>query len=920
MAVMTCMLLAGWALSGLALGASSYALTNVALAEGQYIPPMWYFEDVSNQLTLAEVRERYTQNQFHQVAPGFNAGVSKPHYWFRVLVDVSDRYDANQHPLLYLDVQDPIFNFIDIYHFKNGQQIGQVTVGSLLPFSQRPFPAPTFVLPFQPLPGESHEFWLRVSTPHSMHMPLRIVTPERLASSQIANTYFYGSLLGMTFIMACYNLLMGWRVRNFSYLFFVGVLIAGIFQRLHASGLGMQLFWSDMPQINPYLRPMMDDLLAFFSVLFTQHFLNTRVFAPLLHRCLNWLVIWAGLAALSVFVLPEKIALYIALWTLLIAFLVQYAVGIDCWLNNIRHAKLFLLGWFVFVSGGVILVFASLGALPLNHFTIHAAEIGLAIQVLALSFALSDRINTIEQEKAEAQQKTVESMTRFRELYENSIDGLFEMLPDGSVRHMNPAFIRMLGIENGNPKHSNLWTFFASMRDQEALKMQVARSESVLNMECELILPSAEKIWVIMSLIPALKAGERHYDGVLRDISESKAKEDALRAQRAAEAATTAKSAFLANMSHEIRTPLTAIIGFAEDARDPVLKPREREQCMDTVIRSSYHLLDIINDVLDLSKIEAGKLELESINVDLLEFLADIQSVFAKRISAKGLEFKIEPQLPLPRYFTADPTRLKQIVLNLLGNALKFTERGNVTLVVEYDQSFDHLLLKVKDTGIGISQDQQNKIFDAFTQAEISTARNYGGTGLGLNIVRHLLDLMGGTIAVESQLDMGSTFTVTLPAHVKAGVEMIINADRMRIRQTVVDQVVIPRLDGQVLYAEDNPVNQMLVRNLVQRTGASIDIVKNGAEAMLYALRHQPAVILMDISMPVISGVTAAKLLRSHGYQGIMVACTANVMSSEVEHYLSIGFDACLEKPIRRERFFDVLARFLPRHANAAGE
>ncbi|HVK99312.1 MAG TPA: response regulator, partial [Dongiaceae bacterium] len=224
----------------------------------------------------------------------------------------------------------------------------------------------------------------------------------------------------------------------------------------------------------------------------------------------------------------------------------------------------------------------------------------------------------------------------------------------------------------------------------------------------------------------------------------------------------------------------------------------------------------------------------------------------------------------------------------------------------------DQLQLAVIDTGIGMSPAQQGRIFEAFTQAEISTARSYGGTGLGLSIVRQLLALMGGRVRVESELDRGSAFHVTLPARTPNGVVMVQTLAEVCPIKSPTATSQVPRLRGTILYAEDNVVNQQLVRNLVARTGARIEIAANGAEAMLYALRHHPDLILMDVSMPVISGITATRLLRSYGYKGPIIACTANVMANEVDQYLGNGFNACLEKPIRRPRFYEEIARHCP--------
>ncbi|HVL01791.1 MAG TPA: 7TM diverse intracellular signaling domain-containing protein, partial [Dongiaceae bacterium] len=679
-------LIAGW-LSPLpcAWAASNYTLTTSALADGEFRPPVWYFRDDSRTATLEQARNFYVQNRFHRAADEFNAGVAQPAHWFRVLLEVDAAFDTTTHPILYLDIMDSILDDIQVHHFVNGNFVATQHMGDNLPFAQRPFPGPTFVLPVAIKPGDVHEFWIRIDTASTMQLPLRIWTPRQYYVEQNEVTLFYGALFGLSLIMAIYNILIGWRVQNISYLYYVGMLSSGALHRAYASGIAFQYLWPEWPEVNSVMRPLLDNLLSIFSILFTQNFLQTRLNTPLLHRCLSFWVALSVVGAIISFILPEQQSLYCALWILLIAFLTQYAVGIDCWLNKMRLAKLFVLGWFVFLGGGVILIFATLGALPMNPITIHAAEIGLAIQVLALSVALSDRISHMQKDIISAQQKTVEHMAQYRDLYEKSLDGIFEMAENGQLLQCNPACATLLGLRLPETAEASLWTRFLDPKARDRLQQLLRQTDQVQAFECQLQGAAGRVLWVSLSLRATHHDNQRRFDGVLHNISESKAREQAELAQRQAEAATSAKSAFLANMSHEIRTPLTAIIGFAEEVLVENLSGQEFRESVDTIVRSSHHLLDIINDILDLSKIESGKLELEQLSTDLMDLVNEIQSVFGKRLSAKGLEFKLDLHLPLPKIIVTDCTRLKQVILNLLGNALKFTERGSVTLRVAYD-------------------------------------------------------------------------------------------------------------------------------------------------------------------------------------------------------------------------------------------
>lgn len=900
--------------------ASNYTLTKQAIADGEFDPPVWYYEDVDSNITLPQAQSLFVQNAYRRVSSDFNAGLGQPVYWFRILVDIAADYDAENNPILYLNIMDPLLDDLQIHHERNGELVDTFKLGDTRPFYDRPFPSSTFVIPFRVNPTEAHAFWVRVSATSSMHLPVRVFTPTQYHKDDALILLAYGALAGLTMVMAFYNFVIGLRVRSSDYFFYVGLLISGATHRVFFSGIGFQYLWPDYPEINQIIRPLVDHCLSITSVLFTQSFLASRIHAPLLHKCLNVWVLGSVVAMVAVFFIPYNYSLYIALWVLMLSFITQYAVGIDSWLNHMKLARLFVLGWFVFLSGGVVHIFASLGTLPLNSFTVHSVEFGLAIQVLALSVALSDRISHIQKEKLDAEQKNVEQMAQYQELYEKSLDGIFEMNASGEITRTNPAFLTLFNLNAGsfdfrssdNKTHEiyNFWNYCFNANVKAELLGELEKRHQIAGFECELKTEDNQHFWASLSLQSSQKGGQLHYDGVLRDISESKEKEKALLAQRHAEAATTAKSSFLANMSHEIRTPLTAIIGFAEDARSETLSREELNDSVDTIIRSSHHLLDIINEVLDLSKIEAGKLDLEEISVDLIGLINDIQLVFGKRIAAKGLEFILDFELPLPRYMRCDPTRLKQVILNLLGNALKFTDKGSITLKIFHQAEEDQINIQVADTGIGLSQDQLGKIFEAFTQADISTTRNYGGTGLGLSIVTQLLDLMSGKVTVTSEVGKGTTFSVVLPGHCEPGVEMITSQEQVNSVAIARASIAIPQLKAHIIYAEDNAVNQKLVKKLVAKTGATLQVVNNGAEAMNAALKQAPDLLLMDIKMPVVSGKTAVKLLRAHGYTGPIIAFTANVMAGEVDGYLESGFNGYLEKPIDMAKFYLELSKY----------
>ena len=372
-------------------------------------------------------------------------------------------------------------------------------------------------------------------------------------------------------------------------------------------------------------------------------------------------------------------------------------------------------------------------------------------------------------------------------------------------------------------------------------------------------------------------------------------------------------SRFLANMSHEIRTPLTAIIGYSESLRDAPLTREEANDAIHTVVRSSQHLLRIINDILDFSKIEANKLEIERIHTDLFLLLTEIESYFGMMANNKGLQFEIHYRFPLPRIIHTDPTRLKQVLLNLCSNALKFTAQGSVQIQVSCDPNSERLYFAVSDTGIGMSSEQAEKVFQPFTQADTSTTRNFGGTGLGLTISKQLAELMGGTIKVESQPGRGSRFTLSIASGKLSQATWIRNKQDAQCEPvTELKRQIIPKLQGHILYAEDGKDNQRLAQLLLKQTGARLSIVENGQQALDYIQQHDDVdLILMDMQMPVMNGLDATKAIRAYGFDKPIIAFTANVMKEDVALYQEIGCAACLSKPVQKPLFYQTLAHYL---------
>lgn len=409
-----------------------------------------------------------------------------------------------------------------------------------------------------------------------------------------------------------------------------------------------------------------------------------------------------------------------------------------------------------------------------------------------------------------------------------------------------------------------------------------------------------------------LYAAARNYNQEI--LSSLRLRRENLELAEKAESASKAKSEFLANMSHEIRTPLTAILGYAESALDTDQTEIERLMALKAVKRSGDHLLQIINDVLDFSKIEADKLEAEKVTVNYFAVLSEVEALVGRQADSKGLKFRLSYTFPLPASFLGDPVRLRQILLNLCSNAIKFTEKGKVLVTVSYAPEHKTLCFSVSDTGIGMARHQVEKIFSPFQQADSSITRRFGGTGLGLALSKRLVELMGGTIRVISTPNVGTTFEVNLPCNNSGGVATVNGfADMPDERQAAQQSAPSSRygLQGSVLLAEDNPENQKLLSLFLEKMGARVTIVENGQEAVDKAINSNFDLLYMDMQMPLVSGVEATKILRERGYTGAIVALTANATSEDRNLCLQAGCNDFLTKPVNRERLYEMSARYL---------
>jgi len=548
------------------------------------------------------------------------------------------------------------------------------------------------------------------------------------------------------------------------------------------------------------------------------------------------------------------------------------------------------------------------------------AVIGAAALVI---FLLAASLLTMQSSR-----DVVEQIVASEHLYQTVVDNLPNCLQlldqQGRCLAINPMGLEKIGLS----KTEMLGISYLDMWPREARPVIEAAFTKALEgqrteFEAKYLRPDGEAItWeVVLSPVFDCYDHARRVVEIATDITDRRCAEDKLRrAQKAAEAATQAKTEFLTNMSHEIRTPMTAILGYA-DLMFEENAGRTTQKHIAVIKRNGKHLLGLINDILDLSKIETGKMQIELTRCSPSELVSEIASLMRAQADAKHLKLETELAGPLPETVLTDPLRLRQVLVNLVGNAIKFTDQGEVRIAVRLacDGGSPRLRLDVTDTGIGMSEEQIGKLFQPFTQVDNSSTRKFGGTGLGLCISKRLTEALGGDIEVRSALGKGSAFSVMIDPGPLDGIRMVHEGQEPAIQPppiagpAAVGKIV---LHGRILLAEDGLDNQQLISFLLKKAGADVAAVENGQLACEAALAASKTgrpfdAILMDMQMPVMDGYEATRRLRELGYTGPIIALTAHSMVTDRQKCLDAGCDDYATKPIDRQTLLATVAPWM---------
>jgi PAS domain S-box-containing protein len=526
-------------------------------------------------------------------------------------------------------------------------------------------------------------------------------------------------------------------------------------------------------------------------------------------------------------------------------------------------------------------------------------------------------LNERTRQSIAAQRRDAEA--RLAAMFDAAVEGVITVDVDGVLVAFNRSAERMFGYQAGEVvgRHMDM-LFHGSRRALRAKALQRIASESRLTeaFETKGRRKSGEVFDAEITSTRLEVDGEISIVGLWRDVSARKAQEETLvRARKAAEAANRSKSEFLAAMSHEIRTPMNGVLGMAAALELTGLSEDQRRM-VSTITESGRTLMTLLTDILDLSKIEAGRLELEATPFDLAACVDAVVSLYKESAVSKGLAFEAAVTQAACGWFTGDPTRIRQILQNLVANAIKFTDAGRVAVSVDAEGGEGPqavLCIRVEDTGIGVSKNAQARLFGKFAQADASTTRRFGGSGLGLSICRELVSAMGGQIGIDSEEGVGSCFWARLPLVRASAIE---SAPTTAIEDAPLDESL------RVLVADDNATNRLVLATLLDVLfGLNADYVETGAAAVEAVRTGDYDVVLMDVHMPVMDGLEAARAIRGlsdHRCKTPIIAVSADAMSEQVGRALAAGMDAHVAKPIKPETLLAAIEQALNAHPDRA--
>lgn len=723
----------------------------------------YYLEDINNNIDY-EIVKTLPKSQFiKNKVDTISLGYSSASYWIKV---DANYFSKNGYDLKYwfLEIATSSLDELDIYIIDQGNTTSH-HLGDRRAFSSRPVQHNNYIVDFRTSSKQTTNIYIRVKNSSAIELPIRVWSHEALfAESKLLN-YLAGICYGILLVLIIYNLILFFVARDKSHNYLSMYILCLLVCLMSYDGFAKLVLWPNSLWWESRALFFWEALAIFWGVQFLRIFLKERLKNFLLDRTLfysRFIVIF-----LVIYTLIYSTNMYSIYLLLAYAALSVWPVIIGLQLESKVGKIYFLLAWVSLYIVSALLLLGLFGVDAVSTNKIYLYYVGAITHGLFLSLALTDRCSSAKKKQEQAEHHAISTLQRYKDLFTNSTAGMFECTYKGDILHVNPALIDMFGygseaemLDNSELLGSDI---FLHKADSFKYLRSLLKDMRVNNFEFEFIRKNGELGWGSVSsrLVPSTKPDSKYnIEGSIVDITASKDREAIEKKLIETETSANIKSQFLANSSHELRTPMNAIIGFTSLLQKTDLSEKQYSYT-EKVRVSAKGLLRLINDILDHSKLEAGEMQLEIDNFNLDQVISEVIDVFSERFNDKGIELIIIKDSSVPVNLKGDPLRISQVLINLINNAMKFTNEGHVAIVINHSEitpSQIDIKITISDTGIGIDSDRLQAIFEPYQQAETSIAANFGGTGLGLSLCKKLIESMGGVINVTSQVGKGTEF------------------------------------------------------------------------------------------------------------------------------------------------------------------